>query len=315
MKPLFIGQGCEGTIEDMKKGLLSVIIPTYKRNIEIVKTAIESVLIQDYPHIDVYVIDDNQNDSSYCDAIKKYCSNCENVHYVKQDGNKGACKARNLGISLSQGEYIGFLDDDDTWEPIKARMQIEKLKDTIGMAYCKGRRIDTNYSPPVVKTYYNSRFYKDKITFSDLMIRDCIGTTSQVIVHRKCFEKCGGFDETLLARQDYEMWLRISKHFDILGVDEILFNHYIHKGEQITKNYSKSLQGYTRIYYLYKKDFKNNRRGKNNIVCNIIKLAKRSKNYNRLIKFALIYFFDNPLCIIKIPYGKIKKIINNRGEK
>lgn len=290
----------------MKKGLLSVIIPTYGRSIDLVQKSIESVMHQDYPLIDIYVIDDNPADSVFSEGIQKYCDE-NSVHYVKQDGNKGACAARNLGIRLSEGEYLGFLDDDDTWETAKARVQIEEFKDTVGLVYCKGYKIDTTFDPPEVQEYYNTRFFKREITYSDLLTRDCIGTTSQVIIHRRCFDTCGGFDEELLARQDYEMWLRISKHFAIAGADAFLFNHYIHQQDQITKSSYKSLQGYTRIYNLYKKDFRKNKT-QGLIILHIIKLAKKNKDYRCLIKFGSLNILYNPISILKKPLSLLKKV-------
>jgi glycosyltransferase involved in cell wall biosynthesis len=291
----------------MITGLLSVIIPTYKRSAKVLKGSVESVLAQDYPEIEILVIDDNIENNDFSHEIKEFCSKFNNVIYIKQDGNQGACAARNLGIVLSNGEYIGFLDDDDTWEQTKAKKQINMFKDNIGMVYCKGYLIDKNYAPPRESEYFNARMFKDNVTYQDLIAMDCIGSTSQVIIHKKCFIKCGGFDEALLARQDYEMWIRISRYYDIVGVDEYLFKHYIHKGEQISKNSKKALQGYKRVYSLYKKDFNKNRVGKKNMLKNIISSAKAAKDYRCLFNYSSKMMLSNPIWFLKKAVKESKK--------
>ena len=282
----------------MIKNLLSVIIPTYNRDAKLLKRSVESVLAQDYPHIEIFVVDDNADDNSISEGIVKYCSLFDNVHYAKQKGNKGACAARNLGIILSNGEYIGFLDDDDTWEPDKVAKQLRCFINNVGMVFCKGFLVHEIGDMQEKHYYINEKDFKKQIVFNDLLVKDYIGSTSQAIVHKKCFIKCGGFDELLLARQDYEMWIRISKYFDIIGVDEFLFTHYIHAGEQISKNSRNSLQGYERVYRLYKQDFRRNKIGRKNIIYSIISAARASKQYRIAIK----YLFNNISVMFPIVY-------------
>ena len=148
-----------------------------------------------------------------------------------------------------------FLDDDDYWYPTKARKQIDMLLDdkSIGMSYCKGyqlKLIDGCYQR---SDYYNVKYFKPYVSFEDLTTFDLIGTTSQAIIRKVCFEVCGCFDENLLARQDYEMWLRIAKYYKIVGVDYYLFDHYKHDKIQITSSLVNSLLSYEYVFNKYKK--------------------------------------------------------------
>ena len=239
--------------------MVSVIITSYKRPVEIVERAVESVLTQTYTDLEVLIVDDNIDHSPESEQLSKAFSERERVRYIKQDGNKGACAARNLGIRKAKGEFIGFLDDDDTWEKDKLEVQLARFEGTdekVGMVYCLGDVIVCTTNPPTVEEYYTTKLYKDEITFKDQLKYDYIGSTSQALIRKSCLFALGGFDESLPARQDYEMWLIISKDYRILGVKKVLFHYYQHDMVQITKSPKKALTGYRIVYKKYKKYYK-----------------------------------------------------------
>jgi glycosyltransferase involved in cell wall biosynthesis len=92
--------------------LFSVIIPAYNRA-GIIKRAIQSVLDQTYSHFEIIVVDDGSIDSTALeldDFIKNH-----QIKYVHQS-NKGVCAARNTGASIASGQYVVFLDSDDSVE-------------------------------------------------------------------------------------------------------------------------------------------------------------------------------------------------------
>ena len=230
----------------MTEKLVSTVITTYKREPDIVHRAIKSVLNQSYKNIEIIIIDDNPTVGEFSNEIKKITEAYSNVRYIKNHGNKGAQISRNNGIANAKGEFIAFLDDDDTWEKEKIEKQIKCFKDNIGIVFCNGYIVDENYEPPK-KTIYN-KIFKQNVTFKDMLEEDYIGTTTQFLIKKECFDKVGNFDEKFPARQDYEMCIRITKDYDAFGVDDYLFNHYIHKDEQISKNFNKSLTGYKMLY-------------------------------------------------------------------
>ena len=97
--------------------LISVIITTYKRNPEILKRAIDSVVAQTYENLELIIVDDSPESYELRDAVKGMVLAIEDkrVIYHQHKVNKGVCAARNTGIELSSGEYLAFLDDDDAW--------------------------------------------------------------------------------------------------------------------------------------------------------------------------------------------------------
>lgn len=105
----------EGFSSDWVVGLVSVIIPTYKRP-QMLGRAIDSVLSQNYENLEVVVVDDNTDDDEFrLETIRfmaKYASDSR-VKYIKHRINQNGSSARNSGILHAKGEYIAFLDDDD----------------------------------------------------------------------------------------------------------------------------------------------------------------------------------------------------------
>jgi len=102
--------------------LVSVIIPTYRRP-GLLRLAVDSVLAQTYPNLEVIVVHDGP-DPETAEAMRGIDPR---VRYHELAVNSGPGAARNAGIDLARGEWIGFLDDDDRWLPHKLQTQIAAL--------------------------------------------------------------------------------------------------------------------------------------------------------------------------------------------
>ena len=98
-------------------GLVSVVIPTYKRS-DTLERAINSVHNQTYRDIEILVVDDNVPGDAYSQSVKRLIDRLayDNVTLVTQPRHINGAAARNAGIRKSKGEYISFLDDDDSLE-------------------------------------------------------------------------------------------------------------------------------------------------------------------------------------------------------
>ena len=241
----------------MDQALVSVVITTYKRHFDDIMSSIRSVLGQNYGCIEVILVDDNGRGSEYQTEIEnglKSSEECRDVVYIPNDRNSGAQVSRNAGILKSRGEFVAFLDDDDIWLDDKIEKQMKVMDTTdAGLVFSKGWLVSVTGSSEDRKPYNMSSCFVEKLDFSDLSYGDYIGTTTQVLVRRSVFANVGLFDIDQPARQDYEMWIRISEKYTCIGVPEYLFLHYHHQGEQISKNPRKSNIGYKRIYRKYRK--------------------------------------------------------------
>lgn len=277
---------------------VTAIITSFKRDIKIVERAVRSILNQTFSDIEVLVVDDNAPDSEYSKELKKLCKN-NNITYLTQNANKGACSARNYGIKYASGDYIGFLDDDDEWMPEKISKQLAGFEKNpnAGLVYCRGNII--NEETNKIIGIYNENNIKTNLSFQDMLTKDYIGSTSQPLVKKECFEKVGGFWEEQPARQDYEMWLRISQEYPIAGIEDILFIHNMHEGEQISRNFDKSYRGYKNILHRYKDSYKKYARAKKSIVKTLCGVCIKKKSiecfYYGFMYFGLTFkaFFEN----------------------
>lgn len=277
----------------MLNELVSAIIPTYNRAPQTLERAIESVRNQTYPFIEIIVINDNPPEAEYYLPIKNFCQNFNDIKYLESYGS-GACHARNLGTDYAKGAYFAFLDDDDIWLPDKISIQLECFISNVGLVYSNGFWVYTDRYPYMKKTYRNPKSFQEEVTFHDLLYKNSIGTTSQIIVSKKCFLDCGRFDERFIARHDYEFCLRASKKYRLIGSSHFLFEHYYHNGEQIIKNNYKFYIGYSLLYKKYKKEYNKFPIAKSNISYKIARAAYNEKKYFTWIKYLSLAIKNNP---------------------
>jgi len=314
----------------MEQGLtVSAVITTCRRKIHIVERALNSVLAQTCPPVEVILVDDNRDDEEGRQLSAALLSLVEKlsageaakgeggipiIKVKTQDGKHGAQAARNTGIHRSKGELIAFLDDDDEWLPEKLKLQRELLlkRPDAGMCFCRGYRVNQAFDPPYVNDFQGAAF-KEEVTYSELLRGDCIGTTSQAMVRRSVFEKVGDFDEELPARQDYEMWIRIAGDFPIVGCPEYLFNYYKNGvGVQITKNWDNCIKGHSVIYRKYKKDIDSDPAAKFNVIFYMAHYHMCKGDKAGMIKYYIQSFFINPAEFWKKGVLKLKTMKKER---
>lgn len=212
--------------------LVSVIIPAYNSECYIAD-AIDSILQQDYPVLEIWVVDDGSVDNTQA-IVRGYG---DQVQLVTQQ-NKGSAAARNLGILHAHGKYIAFLDADDVWRKDKISLQVDALRNSgYKMAYssfirwhpdAQGRYAapDSLFDTPRHPDTTSARIVTGWV-YADLLL-DCMVWTSSVIVEKSEIERAGLFDETLRKGQDYDLWLRLSQQIEMLGLQQPTALYRIH---------------------------------------------------------------------------------------
>ncbi len=227
---------------------VSVIIPTHNRA-NLLKRAIKSVLSQGYRDFELIIVDDASTDGTESTVNNFQDSR---IKYVCHQKNKGGSAARNTGIQMSKGKYIGLLDDDDQWLPDKLSKQVDRFRKApkrVGIIYsgCEVQSEDGR----VIRRYYPQ--YK-----GDLRLRLLKGTSiasPTPLIKKECFIKTGKFDESLKSCQDWDMWKRISEYYEFDYVPEILAITYLHK-EQISFDLASMIPGRTRMVEKHKGELK-----------------------------------------------------------
>jgi len=215
--------------------LVSVIIPTYNSG-SYLKEAVESALVQDYPNLEVIVIDDGSTDESLC-LLTPYLYRVQ----IISSQNFGAASARNIGIMESNGEYLAFLDSDDKWVPKKISVQIKHmLEEELDLVYCAGQEFGTTsgagkiHAPVFKGDCY--QYYK-KYPSRDIV---AIGP-SGVVLKKSILNKSGIFDTKIPApSEDWDFFRRYSRYAKFGFCEDVLVFRRIHENN-ISK---KSILGY-----------------------------------------------------------------------
>lgn len=209
---------------------VSVVIPTYNYA-QYIKEAIDSVLAQTHKDCKIIVIDDGSTDDTR--GVVSQCG--PDVKYIYQK-NQGLSAARNTGIRNSNGEYIAILDSDDIWLPSKLEKQIKlfEAKSRLGLVYSDGLVFGEQLAWDDLSFGGNMNFYRGRI-FDKLLLGNFVPCPS-VVIKRSCFDKVGLFDINLVGGcEDWDMWLRISSHYEVDYLDELLVKHRKHRGSMETK--------------------------------------------------------------------------------
>lgn len=274
---------------------ISVIIPSYRRTTAVLTKAVESVQLQKYPVQEIIVVDDNKNDPALSYSIKRFCQDYQ-AKYISSGGIGGA-GARNRGIDAATGKYIAFLDDDDIWLPGKLSAQMALFADpTVGLAFSRGYTVTkqpdgtSSWEP-----YATDSYYKPQVSYQDLLVKNYIGTTTQLVIRRDILQKLGGFDETLPSRQDYDLCLRIAKEYRCIGSNEYLFIHYLHSGEQITASPRVNLIGYQMLLDKYRDDICRIPDAYCGACYRIARFARLDRSYGVFAKYMLLAILKKPL--------------------
>lgn len=227
-----------GTVNGNKESpLVSVIIPAYNAEAYIAE-AVDSVLEQDYPNKEVIVIDDGSIDDTV-DVLVHYG---ERIRLLRQT-NAGSAVARNKGMAAATGGYIAFLDGDDVWLPGKLTAQVAYMERHSDVDMTQGRwtewrqatdgsfphpgelaalaPADPDNPPPAVPELSGWVYH--------LLLTEFMVWTSVVMVRRRLIERVGTFDNRFVRGQDFQYWLRASRHTQIHKLDRVMALYRQHR--------------------------------------------------------------------------------------
>lgn len=198
--------------------LVSVIIPTFNRP-HYLENALKSVYNQTFTDLEAIVI--NDGGTPPIETIEKARAWGLPINLVNLPQNSGAAVARNAGIKAAKGKYISYLDDDDLFFQKHIETHIRYLENTpFKVTYSHAyrafqRKIDGQYQTVKRDIPYREDFNYRKILFSNFIPTLCI-------VHAKeCLETCGYFDESFKRLEDWELWLRMSRHFPFFRINGV----------------------------------------------------------------------------------------------
>lgn len=219
--------------------MASVIIPVYNRE-DTIHRAITSVLDQTYTNFELIVVNDGSTDNTL-EVVRSFTD--ERLKILTQEENRGANAARNLGIKVSSGKYISFLDSDDKFHEDYLKEVIQKLKKQSNR--CCG--IFTSFIKKSGQKVVGRRQATNReISLKYIEDGNKIGTLSCVTFKSKIFNHIELFDEALPASQDFDMYLRVLDHYTMAGVIKPLVIKYVGY-EQISDSLVRKYRAFNKI--------------------------------------------------------------------
>lgn len=216
--------------------LVSIVIPAYNHELY-VEQSLLSAINQTYPNIEIIVIDDGSTDNT-ARLIEKTLNENQsnrNVIFIQQI-NQGLSKTLNKAVSIAQGEYIQFLASDDAYLPDKTYRSIRPLLNTtdkVAGVYCDGYLMNDKgqklmrFSDKYVKPISNN-------TYREMLVGNWIPALG-VLYRKNAILAAGGFNEEVKV-EDYDLFLRLFRKFDIISIPDKLFMYRWHDS-----NFSKNI--------------------------------------------------------------------------
>ena len=288
--------------------LISIVIITYKRPVEILRRAINSAISQDYGNIEVIVVNDCPEDIEGSKAIDELVDSYHNskitlIHHLK---NKGANAARNTGLYQAKGSYIAFLDDDDEWYFNKLSKQYNAIKKNkkYGIAYSGFLRVSGENKTPCYPVNKKS----NESCLNKILVDNYVGPTSFSLIRMEAIKSVGGFDENIKICQEYELWIRILEKYDAICVNDLLGIYY-YSEDSTFKDVDKYLNGCNALIEKHEKLYKKNRKLLSNKLLNMSIYALKKHRFGKALYYkskALKSYPFNPnnLAIVML-IGKI----------
>lgn len=226
------------SLTDKVRPLVSIYMPT-KNRLSLLKLAIESVFSQDYTAIELLIVNDGSTDGTkaYLDALAKEHSNISVFH---NEQSIGACAARNIAINHAQGEFITGIDDDDLYTSNRISSLLEAYDDKYAFV-CSSMWWDYGNKTRLIDTVEGTISLTQQLSYNE--------ATTQVLVKKERVLAIGGFDETFVACQDYDLWTRLMiKYGDAyrINIPSYIINDTA-TTERMIGN-PKSVQGYEQFY-------------------------------------------------------------------
>lgn len=220
--------------QDVRKPKISVIIPAFNPGAYL-GAAVRSVLAQSFEDWEMVVIDDGSTED-----ISPQVPSDPRIR-VRRQVNLGLARARNAGIHESRGTWLAFLDADDLWLPTKLQSQLDLLEERPCVALCDTRFEMINERDEVVGPGYQGyhKSYLDLLTGCGI----CVST---VMVRKHCIDEVGLFDIDVAGCEDYDMWLKISRKFELARVESCQAQYRIHS-QNMSRNYAMMYKNFKRV--------------------------------------------------------------------
>jgi len=202
--------------------MISILLATYNGS-RYIKSSIDSILNQTFPNFELLIGLNGTTDNTK-NLVREY--NDDRIRIFDYGNDKGKAKTLNKLIRESKYDWLAIQDDDDIWVNNKLENQIKYIDsyDIIGTQLLYIDENSNNISNnPILQTQDN--IIKQLTLQGNNQIAN-----SSVLINKKSLIECDGWDESLTALEDFDLWIRlILKNKKIININEYLILHRIHK--------------------------------------------------------------------------------------
>lgn len=256
----------------MNNNLISIIMNCYNGE-EFIKRAVNSIVNQTYQNWELIFWDNNSTDNS--SKILKSFSD-KRIKYFFSNKYEKLYKARNLALKMAKGNFISFLDVDDTWENKKLELQ---LNDMII------KKADVSFTNYWEHSKNKKKIFKKTLNSNNIhhqiLNNYPIGILTVLMKSDIFFEKKLSFDENFEIIGDFDLFFKLSKSYNFCSISEPLATYYIHDNNLSIKKLDLEIEEFDKWILKNKEKLftsKNNILDNQNLrICNF--LFKKKKLY------------------------------------
>ncbi len=210
--------------------LVSVIMPCHNAA-DTIRYSINSLLQQTVRRWQLVIVDDGSTDQSL-DYPKSLAD--PRILLLSQS-HQGVCEARNLGLERAAGQYIVFLDADDSLLPefLAEMTACLDAHTESALVYCGWKNVGLTGAEPYVPPEYQGA---NKLPS---LLRETGWHIASAITRKDAIEQAGGFEPQFQTSEDFLLWLKIASHHPITRLPKVLANYHHHDGPRATDNQLK----------------------------------------------------------------------------
>jgi len=219
---------------------VSVIIPSYK-TAHLIARCLDTVMAQTFQDFEAIVVNDGSPDTPELERV--LAPYMDRIVYIRQE-NKRCAGARNTAIRNARGEFLAFLDSDDTWYPGHLESQMRQFAENpaLDLAYCNSLLVG---DPQREITFMEQCPSNGPANFETLVLEKCQIPISTVVVRKAAIVRAGGFDETIPRCDDYDMWVRTAFHGARIGyIRDLTVHMYIGRPGSMSQEKAKMIEAY-----------------------------------------------------------------------
>lgn len=195
--------------------MISIVLPVYNGE-KYLRKALDSIIGQTYREWELIIVNDCSTDNTLS-ICEEYALKDNRIRILNNTKNLKLPKSLNRGFEDSKGEYLTWTSDDNMYEPKALEVLLQEIEKGYDMVYSN-------------MIYIGERDEELSIQFPRISIWQGNNIGASFLYRRKIYDELGGYNEDMYLVEDYEYWIRVSKHYKVKYCDQKLYKYRRHEG-------------------------------------------------------------------------------------